>query len=355
MYKAVPFEDFLESDYLSRFGASSYSYELHPDWYAVLLGYVKFKGDAVFYHCLFGDDGELEFALPLIHRQRGCKRSIIPVSNYYTSIFEPLVKNLGAGKELECYKIVLRHVLGEFDWDELLFGPVDKNGRAYKALAYALEELHVEYKPYYWFDNFTLNIEDNSEEFLLRKISSKIKNTVKRRAKKVDARYSAEYRIISDGASLDDSLDDFHRVYCNSWKKPEGSPQFISEFCARAASRGWLRLGELRLNGDVVASQIWFVKSGVASIFKLAHDEAYRSDSVGTLLTYEMMRYMIVEDRVRKIDYLIGDDSYKREWGFELGERWGVMVINVKSLYGAILYLRHILFPRLFSLFKKAL
>jgi CelD/BcsL family acetyltransferase involved in cellulose biosynthesis len=46
---------------------------------------------------------------------------------------------------------------------------------------------------------------------------------------------------------------------------------------------------------------------------KIAYDEQYAKLSIGTVLT-TLMPYVIDVDRVRIVDYLSGDDEYKRTW-----------------------------------------
>ncbi|MES2302033.1 MAG: GNAT family N-acetyltransferase, partial [Pseudomonadota bacterium] len=51
-----------------------------------------------------------------------------------------------------------------------------------------------------------------------------------------------------------------------------------------------------------------------AFIHKLAHDERYRKQSPGTLLTGAMFEHVIDRDRVDLVDFGTGDDPYKRDW-----------------------------------------
>jgi hypothetical protein len=46
------------------------------------------------------------------------------------------------------------------------------------------------------------------------------------------------------------------------------------------------------------------------------------------------MRHVIDVDRVDTVDYLSGDDDYKRDWMSERGERWGLRVYRWRSLAG---------------------
>jgi CelD/BcsL family acetyltransferase involved in cellulose biosynthesis len=85
-----------------------------------------------------------------------------------------------------------------------------------------------------------------------------------------------------------------------------------------------------------VAAQIWIVANGKASIYKLAYDEAFKAYATGTLLTACLMQRVIEHDGVHEVDYLIGDDAYKKTWVNQRRERWGLIAYNPRTLAGNI-------------------
>jgi CelD/BcsL family acetyltransferase involved in cellulose biosynthesis len=87
---------------------------------------------------------------------------------------------------------------------------------------------------------------------------------------------------------------------------------------------GRLRLGIAEVDGQPVAAQFWTVEGGTAFIHKLAHDERFRKQSPGTLLSAAMFEHVIDRDRVALIDFGTGDDPYKREWMEDVRIRWRV-------------------------------
>ena len=54
------------------------------------------------------------------------------------------------------------------------------------------------------------------------------------------------------------------------------------------------------------------------------------------MLTAHLMRHVMDEDRVGEIDYLIGDDAYKKSWMDRRQERWGLVAYNPLSLRGTM-------------------
>jgi Acetyltransferase (GNAT) domain len=108
--------------------------------------------------------------------------------------------------------------------------------------------------------------------------------------------------------------EEFESVYNDSWKPEEGAPEFLRETAAFEGKAGCLRLGICRLEGSAVAAQYWTVENGTAYIHKLAHRESARELSPGTVLSTELFRHVIDQDKVDIIDFGTGDDAYKADW-----------------------------------------
>ncbi|WP_298195146.1 GNAT family N-acetyltransferase [Novosphingobium sp.] len=106
----------------------------------------------------------------------------------------------------------------------------------------------------------------------------------------------------------------YEAIYAKSWKPEEGNPAFLRAFAEAEGAAGALRMGIAEIEGEPVAAQFWTVEGGTAWIHKLAHDEAHRAHSPGTLLTAALFRHVIDEDHVHTVDFGTGDDPYKRDW-----------------------------------------
>ena len=134
----------------------------------------------------------------------------------------------------------------------------------------------------------------------------------------------------------------YEKIYAASWKIPEPYPDFVSGLCRICAEGGWLRLGVVYVDDQPAAAQIWIVSAGIAAIYKLAYDERFAKLSPGTLLTAKLMEYVIDVDQVREIDYLTGDDAYKKDWMSNRRERRGIVAYNLRTPKGLIAALRHL-------------
>jgi CelD/BcsL family acetyltransferase involved in cellulose biosynthesis len=108
------------------------------------------------------------------------------------------------------------------------------------------------------------------------------------------------------------------------------------------AGSGWLRLGVWSAGPVPIAVQLWVVRDGTAIVLKLAHDEAFKAHSPGTVLTALMLRHLLDNEHVARIDFGRGDDSYKQGWAVERRQRIGLLLVNPWRLAGIAALLRHI-------------
>jgi CelD/BcsL family acetyltransferase involved in cellulose biosynthesis len=109
-----------------------------------------------------------------------------------------------------------------------------------------------------------------------------------------------------------------------------------------AAGAGVLRLGVLRRGGEPVAAQYWTVAGGTARVEKLAHDEAARTLSPGTVLTALMVRHLLEQEHVAALDFGRGDDAYKAGWTGLRRQRIGVLLCPPWHKAGFFAAARHL-------------
>lgn len=194
---------------------------------------------------------------------------------------------------------------------------------------------------YFRFGNWYAPIDSPSFDEFLEARPSRVRNTLARTRKKVAKAGGTTTLFTHDDGTLDRAVADFVAVYNKSWKRPEPFPDFIPGLCKLAASKGWLRLALIHHETQPVAGQIWLVSGGRAQIVKLAHDGDWAHGSIGTLLTAELMQHVIEQDKVREIDYLIGDDAYKQDWMPLRRERHGLIAFNPRSPRGLLEAAKH--------------
>jgi len=145
-----------------------------------------------------------------------------------------------------------------------------------------------------------------------------LRETVRRKGKKGDV----ILRITTAFSQAD--WDAYEAIYTLSWKPGEGSPDFLRKWAQMDGAAGRLRLGIAEIDGQPVAAQFWTVEGRTAFIHKLAHDERFRKQSPGTLLTAAMFAHVLDVDGVDLVDFGTGDDPYKRDWMDAVRTRWRV-------------------------------
>ncbi|MEK8053352.1 GNAT family N-acetyltransferase [Ideonella sp. DXS22W] len=185
------------------------------------------------------------------------------------------------------------------------------------------------------FGNWYLLSDGRSFEDFMAQRPSQLQSTWRRKARRFQSgSRGAAIEIIVDPERVAAGMDAFEAIYAKSWKRPEPYPAFIRAWAHACAEQGWLRLGVAWVDSVPVAAQIWFTVAGKAHIFKLAYDEAYAQLSPGTVLSGYLFRQALDVDRVHEIDYLSGDDVYKRSWMSHRRERFRLLACDTRHPFG---------------------
>lgn len=173
-------------------------------------------------------------------------------------------------------------------------------------------------------------IETDGEDFdaYWARRPGQLRSTAKRRAKAAGLDIAVHDRF--DEAAW----ADYEAVYRASWKPEEGSFPFLRALAEQEGAAGTLRLGIAKKDGRPVAAQLWTVEKSEAIIHKLAYAEDAKTLSPGTILSAEMFRRALDEDRVRLIDYGNGDEPYKADWMAERRILWRLEAHNPRTVRG---------------------
>lgn len=322
--------------------------EASTEWFDLLQRSV-FAGDTgVRYHYM-ADDKRVTALLPTRHT--GLKvRKIEALGNFYTSLYAPLKTD---ESDSDALRHLLAHAAAHRGGAHLMrFAPMDPDSPAFYELYDHL--LAIGWTPFrfFCFGNWYLKIERNWEDYLKHR-SANLRSRIKRKTR----RFTEEggvLEVVSDPKRVDEAISAFQEVYSASWKIPEPFPEFVPALIRQLASSGALRMGIAWLRGRPVAAQLWIVTDSTASIYKVAYHEGFASYSPGTVLTAHLMQHVIDRDRVSEVDFLIGDDDYKKIWMNHRRERWGIVAYNPLTFFGCILLLREILARWVKSVLVKA-
>jgi hypothetical protein len=168
-----------------------------------------------------------------------------------------------------------------------------------------------------------------------------LRETIRRRLRRAEKLPNARFDLFTQPAQMDQAVQAFESVYRRSWKDAEPFPTFNAALMQAMAAQHLLRLGVWSIGPDPVAVQFWVVKDGHAIVLKLAHDEAFKAHSPGTVLTALMLRHLLDQEHVTAIDFGRGDDAYKQGWATNRRQRIGLMLVNPWRIAGATTLLRH--------------
>lgn len=327
------------------------------EWYELLERHASEPGEQVRVICASDDAGQARGLLPL---KLGARPGALGVryahalANYYCSLYAPiLARNPGEDAAATATALfagldALRPAVDGIDLNPL--AAADETAETVLA---PLDRLGWGAERYFRFGNWYLEVGGRSFDAYFAGLPSQLRNTVKRKEKKLRATSGASIGIAASAAEAEQALQDYERIYAASWKQPEPHPQFVPALVRLLATRGWLRMGWVRVGDDPIAAQIWAVKDGVASIFKLAYDERFAQLSAGTVLTATLMRHALDVDRVQVVDYLTGDDAYKRDWMSHRRERIGIRAHRRGSWRGRLALLHGAARARLRALLRR--
>jgi len=291
------------------------------------------------------DDGRPVAVMPMVLAP-GPAGLLSPVSlngasNYYTCSFAPALSDAldssGAARALAAGLWSRRR-----EWDVVSLQPLDRGAPIFADLERALREAGMVTQTYFCFGNWYLEVAGRSYLEYLESLSSVLRKNVPYNIRRLEKSGRSRIEIVTGEAGLDEALDAYETVYNASWKIPEPYPQFIRGLARLAARNGWLRMGLVHIDGEPAAAQIWIVHGGVASIYKIAYDERWAKLSTGTVLTAKLMQHALDVDRVTIVDYLSGDDDYKKMWMSHRREFWGIAGFNPRSLRGAAQIVKHV-------------
>ena len=254
------------------------------------------------------------------------------LANYYSSLYGPV----GAlpGTLLATLKETRRATVD--------LHPLDPCAAEFQQLKQVLTEAGYWVDDYFCFGNWYLDVAGRSYADYLATRPSQLRNNLQRGRGKLDRSGAWHVHLQQqDDAALEYAIVAFETVYAKSWKQAEPQPDFIPNLCRTAAREGWLRLGVLYLKDVPLAAQLWLTHRGVASIYKLAYDEEATRYSAGTVLTAAMFEQALDVDRVAEVDYLNGDEPYKRDWMSHRRERRGIIAFDLSQWKGLKAALRH--------------
>jgi CelD/BcsL family acetyltransferase involved in cellulose biosynthesis len=168
-----------------------------------------------------------------------------------------------------------------------------------------------------------------------------LRETIRRRLRRAERLAEARFTLLTTPGEVENGIPAFEDIYARSWKEPEPFPRFNAALMRATAQAGSARLGVWLVGETPVATQFWVVEHGRATVLKLAHDEAFKAHSPGTVLSALMLRHLLDREHVTEIDYGRGDDPYKQGWAQQRRQRIGLLLATPWRLGGMVEMLKH--------------
>jgi CelD/BcsL family acetyltransferase involved in cellulose biosynthesis len=215
------------------------------------------------------------------------------------------------------------------DWDVIELEGIPEENDHLHVLRWAIKRSGLKHHEYPCYGDWYLDeITYDGDEYICN-LPKRIVKDIQYCQRRLQKMGSYEFRVIRNEDDVEHYMDVYYDVYSKSWQEKEGiGPTFHRDLAKMAARKGWLRLGFLLLDGIPIASQFWISCNKHAFILKTVYDQAYKRYSPGKILTSELMKFVIDIDKVKALDYVQGDETYKRDWAPKRRERNGILIFN---------------------------
>jgi len=333
--------DELPPSYLRLFDEVGRSnFYLSLPWFRNLTATVRDPGDTLRIYGVDDGDGIDDAKAVLVMRGRneigGRKglRTLAGYANFYSMIFAPVMR-AGEPRAAAILRTWTKAVAAERPaWDAVHFLALDRDAPSHDQLVGALRAAGFLVGGQPDFGNWYLPVAGMTFDDYVGTLSGSMRGTVRSRGRRLAREHAVRFEFCRDTSGLETTIAAYQHVYDRSWKQPEPYPDFIPGLIRTAAEAGALRMSILYVDETPAAAQFWIVCAGKATIYKLAHDEAFKNLSVGTVLTARIMQEVLAQDSPTEVDYGHGDDPYKKDWLSLRRERRAIEAYNMHTANG---------------------
>ena len=325
------------SDFFAECGRSNYY--LSGAWFERLFQTCARSGDSLRLYC-YEEHGLPVGALVTWHKAQSpdflSGRRLSGLSNWYSAIYGPLIASSAGRREDILSAIIARMATETPRWDSFHMGPFDAQSAEAAAMVSAFQKNGLSPIPQPAARDWYEPVSGFSFDDYLKTLSSKKRNTLRRKEKHATANGGFAFKLYTDAREIDQGIADYQKIYAASWKEPEEFADFIPSLIRQSAQDGSLRLGIVSINGAPAASELGIVAARSAMLMKTAYDPQFQNFSVGALAIYRTLQHILDTDDVDEIDFGLGDDPYKREWVSHSRERVWIAGLNRRTVRGML-------------------
>lgn len=168
------------------------------------------------------------------------------------------------------------------------------------------------------------------------------KNSLRRPLRKLQQKYSLEFKNCSKTESLKEELEKLFYLHqkrwtARGWPGVFGDPK-IRDFHLDVASlfseRGWLSLHSLLVEDKTIASVYGFSHKSKSYAYLTGMDPAFERYSIGHLLYLNIIQHCF-EEKFNEFDFLRGNEKYKLRWNPLIRKNFEVILVR-KGLFSSI-------------------
>ena len=232
----------------------------------------------------------------------------------------------------------LAHSIIDDSWGVIDLNFMDPESREYSIFINAFKEHGLVSKKYFWRACIFENVKDITYADYLASRSKAVKKTYAYKQRKLEKTGTTRFELVSNSENIESAIADYEHVLSKSWKGAEPFPQHAAGLIREAASAGTLRLGLYYIDNKPVATHLWIVSAGRATICKHHHDAEFNKQSVGAILTLRMFEYALDVEKVHTIDFGVGDEPAKRYWLNDEEPLSGIVSFNCKTINGLLAF-----------------
>lgn len=283
---------------------------LTPEWYAAYLGVA---GDAEPFVLVVGDGKDPQLLLPLVRRGDALRFAAASVGDR----FGPLLR-AGAGPQAlddACEALLQAAPKWRLAWLERVDGSLAADmSQSLRRSGARLTITDTATLP-------TLDVHGLTWDGYLAARSRNFRSELKRKERALERSHRVEYVEIREAEDLGDALSDHFALHELRWpvhprrsQRARSVKRFHGDFACRAAARGWLRLWQLRVDGQAIASWYGWNVGGRYAYYQAGLDPRWARFSPGTLLLARTIRAAIQEGCLT-YEFLLGEERYKQRFG----------------------------------------
>lgn len=194
--------------------------------------------------------------------------------------------------------------------DVWLLPNISLDGPVNRALKAEMSERGLPSRTFDPFERAILTKRGTFEDHMKEHVSKKRRKDLRRNRKRLDDLGEVAWTAHESGPELDTAIDAFLKIEASGWKGDRGTAldctdatrAFAKEAFGHTNDKSITRADVLRLDGNPVAINLTLITGSTGFTIKCAYDDAYKGQSVGLLLEEEMIRSVLEDDWVERLD-----------------------------------------------------